>query len=184
VGELSDARSANQLVLADPASASSAWHAAALRALGDGSERLFSELPARGARIVSNEHEVLPVLLKERRALALVDGSAAFQARERGQRLGILIPDQDDRGAVLRSSVVALTHSGAARAEARDLVAYLLSAPVGRRLGLMTGRLAFLESDEASGGTMRVSDVVSLPVSQAAIADQLSAANRSPPPES
>ena len=73
----------------------------------------------------------------------------------------------------MRATVVALSRRGAANPDARKLVAYLLSPSVGRRLTLMTGHVALLPEDTVAGGSLRLSDVKVLPVSQAAIAERL-----------
>jgi len=170
--ELAQARWRAQLVMGDPRHGSSAWHAAALAAAG-GTGSLAALGGAGGATFLASEREVIQALTDGRFPLALVDGEQAFGARERGHHLGILIPDQDEGGAVMRATVVALSRRGAANPDARKLVAYLLSPSVGRRLTLMTGHVALLPEDAVAGGSLRLSDVKVLPVSQAAIAERL-----------
>lgn len=175
VRELAEPRWRSLLVMGDPKRGSSAWHAAALAAAGK--ENTVAELAAGGAvALVDRERDVMRAVTEGGHPLALVDGEQAFAARERGHRVGIFIPDQDEGGAIVRASVVALSKRGAANADARKLVAYLLSAPVSRRLALMTSRVLLLPEDVPTGGSLRLADFKSLPVAQGDIAKQALAA--------
>jgi iron(III) transport system substrate-binding protein len=180
VRELAEERWRSRLAMGDPQQGSSAWHAAALAVAGGGGS-LAALAAAQGVTVLPSERDVMRALTDGRFPLALVDGEQAFGARERGHHIGILIPDQDEGGAILRSPVVALSHRGAANPDARKLVAYLLSPPVARRLCLMTSHIALLPDDAPIGGSLRLSDLKALPVSQAAIAERLVAGNPSPP---
>jgi iron(III) transport system substrate-binding protein len=175
VRELAEPRWRSQLIMGDPHAGSGAWHAAALAVAGGGAS-LADLAHSDGVTVLASEREVIRALLDGGSPLALVDGEQAFAARERGHHVGILIPDQDEGGAVLRATIVALSRRAAANPSARALVAYLLSASVGRRLTLMTNHIALLPEEATGGGSLRLADVKVLPAAQAAVAERLAGA--------
>jgi len=177
VRELAEPRWRSQLIMSDPRQGSCAWHEAALAVAGNAGS-LADLARGDGVTVFPTEREVMRALVEGLSPLALVDGEQAFAARERGHHLGILIPDQDEGGAVLRATVVALSPRGASNPGARKLAAYLLSTSVGRRLTLMTSHIALLPEDAAGGGSLRLADLKVLPASQSAIAERL--ADQSP----
>jgi len=174
---LLDPRWAPRLILADPTSRSAAWHAASLFA-SKGAQPVtafFRDLRAAGAQFVVDERQVLDGIVGDGPPIGVLDGAVAFGSRELGGSIGILIPDQDGAGAVLRATTLAISQGGANTPRALELVRYLLSVPAGRRLALMSSHLALLENDPPSAGALALHDVKRALPSQKEIAAQLSA---------
>ncbi len=179
--QLLDPRWAARVTLADPTSRSSAWHAAALFA-AKGSQptvAFYRDLKEAGARFVASERDVLENIAGEGPPIGVLDGEVAFAARELGRPIRILIPDQDAGGAVLRATTLAISGNAANASRAGELVEYLLSAPVSRRLALIASHVALLDDDAPITGTLALRDFKRVLPSQAEIAQQLSEVRRS-----
>lgn len=179
--ELIDPAFASRLAIAKPTSPSASWHIAALFA-SKGSQptaAFFRDLGAAGAKFVDSERDVVQAVAGDGPPIGVLDGEVAFGARELGRRIGILIPDQDAAGAIARATTLALNKRAADRQRALDLVQYLLSPPVGRRLGLMSSHLALLPEDQPTAGALTLREVKIAAPSQPEIAAQLSEVRRS-----
>lgn len=173
--ELLDPRWAPHVILSSPSTRSGAWHAAALFASkgAQPTAEFYRDLKAAGAAFADSERGVLDAITGGGRPIGVLDGELAFAARELGQSIAILIPDQDGSGAVLRATAVALGARAATSARAAALADYLLSAPVGRRLALMASHVALRDDDLPATGGVALRDLVRALPSQAEIARQL-----------
>ncbi len=149
---------ARRLVLADPASGSAAWHAAALfAALGDdGAVDFYRTLKGRGARVVADEGAALAAVAAGERPLALVDSDAASRALDSGQRLSIVVPDQDGMGAVLLPTFLFITARGAQGEAGTRLVDHLLSPAVALLLAVLADHIVLQLASEVPGGILSV----------------------------
>ncbi len=178
--QLVDPRIAPQVVIATPLSSSASWHFAALFA-SNGAEpttAFLRDLRRAGATFVADERAVLDAVAGAGPPIGVLDGEVAFTGRELNRRIAVLIPDQDGSGAILRATTISIHKRSAPSTRALDLVTYLLSAPVGRRLALMSSHVALLGEDEPSAGTLTLRDLkIALP-SQKEIAGQLSSVRR------
>ncbi len=174
--ELLDPRIAPQVVIATPLSISSSWHIAALFA-SKGSEpttAFLRDLRSAGADFVANDREVLEAVTGDGAPIGVLDGEVAFTGRELNRGIGVLIPDQDGSGAILRASTLSISTRAATSQRALDLVQYLLSAPVSRRLALMSSHVALLADHEPTAGALALRDIKIAVTSQEEIARQLS----------
>lgn len=179
--ELLDPRWASHVVLADPLTRSAGWHAATLFA-SKGSQptsAFYRDLRKAGAVFVASERKVLEGLTGGGPPIGVLDGEVAFAARELGQSIGILIPDQDGSGAVLRATTVALGKRAATSSRAGALIEYLLSPAVGRRLALMSSHVALLDDEAPTTGVVPLRDLKRALPSQTEVARQLSEVRRS-----
>lgn len=178
--DLLDPAIAPLVVVAAPASASARWHAAALFA-SKGSQptaAFFRDLRRQGALFVDDERAVLQAVAGDGPPIGVLDGEVAFSARELGRRIVILIPDQDGAGAVLRATTVALNKRAADWQRARELVDYLLSPPVARRMALMSSHVAILPDEQPTAGALALRDLRPAAASQKEIVQQLSEVRR------
>lgn len=178
--ELLDPRWAPQVILANPRARSGGWHAAALFASkgAQPTADFYRDLRRAGAVLADDERGVLDGINGDGPPIGVLDGEVAFAAREIGQTIGILIPDQDGNGAILRATTVALGVRAADSPRAAQLISYLLSAPVGRRLALMSSHLVLLESEVVPTGALALRDLKRALPTQIEIARQLSEVRR------
>ncbi len=177
--ELLEPRWAKKLILARPdRSPSALWHAAALFAAkgAQPTAAFYRDLHDAGALFVESERDVLKAVAGKGRPLGVVDGEIAFSGRELGRGIGILIPDQDGMGAVLRATTVALHRTAADSPRALALVEYLLSVPVARRLALMSAHVAPLRDGAPSAGALALRDLKATQATQEEIAAHVEAA--------
>jgi iron(III) transport system substrate-binding protein len=180
ISQLSRPELGRQLVLADPAHGSAAWHAAALfTALGQSEALAFYQaLLANGALMVDDEDAVLATVIDGKRPLALLDSDRAFAAQESRPQLVTVLPDQDAEGAgaFVLPAVVALTARGAANPTSQAFVDFLLSAAVTRRLALTTNAILPLNDPaEVPAGLLAIRSLRVMPVSYADLAARLPA---------
>lgn len=159
--ELLDPRWAPHVILADSTTRSAAWHAASLFATkgAQPTTAFFRDLRVAGAQFVADERRVLDGVAGTGPPIGVLDGEVAFGGRELGRQIGILIPDQDAAGAVLRATTLAITRRGTDSPRAVEFARYLLSAPVGRRLALMSSHIALFKDDTAPTGALALGDI-------------------------
>jgi ABC-type Fe3+ transport system substrate-binding protein len=179
--QLLDPEVAPLVAIASPQSPSAAWHFAALFAI-KGSEPtsvFLHDLQRAGTTFVANERAVMEAVVGDGPPIGVLDGEVAFAGREINRGVGVLIPDQDGTGAILRATTVSLNKRAADSPRALALIEYLLSPPVGRRLALMSSQVALLPSDEPTAGALSLHDMKAARPTQAEIAGQLSAVRQS-----
>ena len=170
---------ASKVSLAQPTlSPSSLWHAAALYAAKGAAptNAFYRDLSAAGAEFVASERDVLKAVAGAGRPIGVLDGEIAFAGRELGRGIGILIPDQDGGGVVLRATMVGLHKRAAQSKRALSVIEYLLSVPVTRRLALLSGHIATLPNEVTSAGGLSLSDLKTFGYSQEDIAAQVAKA--------
>lgn len=169
------------VAIASPQSPSAAWHFAALFAIkGSQPTSVFlHDLKRAGATFLAGERQVMEAVVGDGPPIGVLDGEIAFAGREINRGIGVLIPDQDGSGAVLRATTVSLNKRAADSQRARALIEYLLSPPVGRRLALMSSHVALLPGDEPTAGALALRDMKTARATQAEIAGQLSAVRQS-----
>ncbi len=172
---------AKQLTFASPENFRSAWHAAALFASrgAEPASAFFRDLVSGGAVIASSDREVLASVGGKGPPIGVLDGEIAFTGRAIGRRIGVLIPDQDSFGAVVRAATLSISSRAAQSDRAHQLVEYLLSSSVGRRLTMMSSHIALFEDQSAATSSIAIGDIRTAALGQTEIADQLSAVRRS-----
>jgi len=179
--QLLDPEIAPLVAIGSPQSPSAAWHFAALFAI-KGSEPtsvFLHDLKRAGVTFLPGEREVMEAVTGDGPPIGVLDGEVAFAGREINRGIGVLIPDQDGTGAILRATTVSLNQRAADSPRARALIDYLLSPPVGRRLALMSSHVALLPSDEPTAGALALRDMKAARPTQAEIAGQLTAVRQS-----
>jgi ABC-type Fe3+ transport system substrate-binding protein len=171
---------ARRVVMADPTRGDASWYAAALfAALGEGRARaLYRDAVANGARVVDGEDAVVEALVAGERPIALTDSNRAFAAQAKQPTLVVSVPDQDDGGlgAFLMPAVVGITQRGADKPASHALVAFLLSAPVARRIAMTADSILVLnDPTEVPAGPLSILSLRVMPVSYADLAARLQA---------
>lgn len=178
--DLLDARWATQVALARPIHLSPAWHAATLFAAKGAAPAtaFFRDLESAGATFVNSDRDVLKAVIGDGPPIGVLSGEIAFASRDLGNTLGILIPDQDVEGAVLLPTTIAIHQRAAESARARQLVQYLMSAPVSRQLALMSSRIALTRPGKTGIPALSIGDLkVAQPTIEETVA-QLNPARR------
>ncbi len=159
--DLLDPRWATRVALARPIHLSPAWHAATLFAAKGAAPAaaFFRDLESAGATFVDDDRDVLKAVTGDGSPIGVLSGEIAFASRDLGNSLGILIPDQDVDGAVLMPTTLAIHRRAAESARARQLVQYLTSPPVSRRLALMSSRIALTRAGVTGVPTLSIADL-------------------------
>lgn len=170
---------ARRLAIADPTRGSAAWSAAALaETVGEARAlQFYNALGEHGAQIFDDEEQVVSAVISGERSLAITDSDYALASQEHQPRLVVLVPDQDadSIGTLLLPVALALTKQGAQNAQARALIAHLLSAPTTLSLTLSGNQVLVLRDTNAPAGMLRASDLRTMQVSFTTLAEKLPA---------
>lgn len=155
--DLTDPQWYERVGIAKPLTGLSATHAACLfQSLGDeGAKELFIRIK-RNSRILQNDREVAKAVSSGSLAFGLTNSSDAVIEAAAGTPVSILYPDQgeNDFGTLFIPMTVALIKDSPHAEPAEQLLNYLLSAEVARRLA--DGPSAFIPLRSGVAATNRV----------------------------
>ena len=134
--DLSDSKWEGQVAMADPRFGSTSFHVAALYALAgdDKMDDFFRRLKANGVRIVDGNSVVRDLVARGDAKVGLTDTDDVNVAVENGQPIAMVLPDRNGLGVPVMPNMVSLIANAPHGEEARQLIDYLLSADVERRL--------------------------------------------------
>lgn len=135
LSELLDSRwEASRIGLANPLFGTTYTHAAALYAAwgADGARQYFSDLSARGVRVVDGNSVVRDLVAAGELDFGLTDTDDACGALANGAPVALVFPDQGagQVGTLVTPNTVALVAGGPHPEQGRALIDYLLSAVV------------------------------------------------------
>lgn len=122
-------RFVSQVAIAYPLFGTTRTHAAALFARWGHTraESFFRDLMAAGTQVVDGNATVRDLVAEGRVSVGLVDSDDAYIGLLRGSPIGMVIPDQDEDGALLLPTTVAILRGGPHPQAARRLVDFLVS---------------------------------------------------------
>ncbi|MEK6676155.1 MAG: extracellular solute-binding protein [Planctomycetota bacterium] len=140
--ELGDPQFAGQLGFANPLFGTTRGHMAAMFAVwGKDSGRLFLEsLRESGCRVVEGNSAAVRAVADGRVRFAATDTDDVWLAQRAGLSVDCVYPDLGDGGTLLIPCTVALVRGGPNPLRARELIDYLVSAEVERKLALSEAR--------------------------------------------
>jgi len=136
VFDLADARWKGQVAIADPRFGSTSFHVAALYALV-GDEKMddfFRRLKANRVQVVGGNSVVRDLVARSEASVGLTDTDDVNVAIESGQPVGMVLPDEEGLGVPVMPNMVSLIAGAPHPEEGRNLIDYLLSPDVERRL--------------------------------------------------
>lgn len=136
VFELADPRWAGQVAIADPRFGSTSFHVAALYAVA-GDEKMddfFRRLKANSVRIVDGNSAVRDLVVRGEVKVGLTDTDDVNVAIEKGDPIGMVLPDREGLGVPVMPNMVSLIANAPHAAEGQRLIDYLVSADVERQL--------------------------------------------------
>jgi iron(III) transport system substrate-binding protein len=134
--DLTDPKWKDQVAMADPRFGSTSFHAATLFVvLGDQrAEQYFRDLKANGVKIVDGNSVVRQMVSRGEVKVGWTDTDDVNVAKEAGEPVEMVYPDQPGLGAPIMPNMVSLIKGGPNPENGRKLVDYLLSPEVERRL--------------------------------------------------
>jgi iron(III) transport system substrate-binding protein len=126
----------NSIGIAYPLFGTTATHAAALYAyLGpDKARAYFQDLAGRDVRVVDGNSVVRDMVVSGNLAFGLTDTDDACSAWQDGAPVAVKLPDQEGMGTLLIPGSVAMIKGAPHPTQARQLIDYLLSPAVARKL--------------------------------------------------
>ncbi|MDF1617797.1 extracellular solute-binding protein [Petrocella sp. FN5] len=129
-------RDPNMMAIAQPMFGTTMTHAAALYAyLGEDEGRTFFEkLKERGVKVVDGNSVVRDMVVSGQVAFGLTDTDDACIAVKKGDPVEIIIPDQDEMGALVIPNTVALIKDGPNPQAGRKLIDFLLEKDMEKTL--------------------------------------------------
>lgn len=133
---LNSDRDPAKIGLAYPLFGTTRTHAAAIYAyMGpDEGKKFFEKIKERGVRIFDGNSVVRDMVVSGQLAIGLTDTDDACVAVRKGEPVEIIIPDQDNIGAFVIPNTVALVAKGPNSEEGKQLVDFLLSKEIERKL--------------------------------------------------
>jgi iron(III) transport system substrate-binding protein len=174
VRDLADARWKGQVAIANPLFGTTTMHAAALFATWGETQAkaFFEQLKANGARIASSNGEVKRLVATGEVIFGLADTDDAEEALKDGAPIDVVFPDQEGSGTLLMPTTAVLMKGGPHTEDGRKLVDYLLTPEVERVMAETAAHLPLRSDAPAPEGFPRVSDIRTMPVDYARVADE------------
>lgn len=136
VRDLADPRYSGRACIANPLFGTTSMHAAALfAAWGDAAARkFFDDFAGGGGRLLSSNGEVRRRVAAGEFAIGLADSDDYNVARQEGQPVGVVYPDQDELGTLIVPNCLVLIAGAPHAAAGRRLIDYLLRPEVEQAL--------------------------------------------------
>ncbi len=135
---LDEAYNPEKVTIAYPLFGTTATHASALYATWgkDKADEFFKKVKDRGIRVVDGNSVVRDIVARGEAAFGYTDTDDAIGAVERGEPVTVVFPDQgeDGMGTLIIPNTVALVKGGSNPKEAKELMEYLLSKEVEKKL--------------------------------------------------
>lgn len=134
--DLTDPKWSHQVAMADPRFGSTSFHAVTLFVvLGDQrAEQYFRDLKANGVKIVDGNSVVRQMVSRGEVKVGWTDTDDVNVAREAGEPVEMVYPDQQGIGAPVMPNMVSLVQRGPNLENGKKLVDYLLSPEVEKML--------------------------------------------------
>jgi iron(III) transport system substrate-binding protein len=136
VFDIADPRWKGQVAIADPRFGSTSFHVAALYAeVGDArADDFFRRLKANDVKIVDGNSVVRDMVARGDVLIGLTDTDDVNVALEAGQPVAMVLPDRDGMGVPVMPNMVSLIAGAPRPDEGKQLIDYLLSTEVERKL--------------------------------------------------
>jgi iron(III) transport system substrate-binding protein len=172
IRDLANPRWRGQTTIANPLFGTTTMHVAALFAIwGDGEAKAFlGGLKANDTRIASSNGEVKRLVAMGEVAFGLTDTDDANEAVKSGAPVEVVYPDQDGIGTLVMPTAVVLIRGGPHVQAGRQLVDYLLSADVERRMAEAAAHMPLRAGVPTPPGVRPVSALRAMAVDYARVA--------------
>jgi iron(III) transport system substrate-binding protein len=175
IRDLASPRWRAQTAIASPLFGTTTMHVAALfSAWGEAEGRRFLEdLKANTIRIASSNGEVKRLVVSGEVAFGLTDTDDANEAIKEGGAVQVVYPDQDGFGTLVMPTTVVMLR-GAPHAEpAKNLVDYLLTAEVERRMAESAAHMPLRAGVVTPPSVRRVNDIRAMEGDYARVASEM-----------
>jgi iron(III) transport system substrate-binding protein len=175
IRDLADARYKGRTAIANPLFGTTTMHAAALfAAWGDQEARAFFEaLKASGARIAASNGEVKRLVAAGEVAFGLTDTDDAHEALQEKAPVEVVYPDQDGLGTLVMPTAAVLIKGGPHADQGRQLIDYLLSPDIERRLAESAAHIPLRAGVAAPPGVRCASDLRAMQVDYGKVAAEM-----------
>jgi iron(III) transport system substrate-binding protein len=172
VRDLADPRWKDRASMANPLFGTTTMHMAALfTKWGDDKTREFlNQLKANGVRIASSNGEVKRLVASGEVAFGLADTDDADEAIKDGAPVSVVYPDQDGLGTLVMPTATVLINKAPHREPGQQLINYLLSADVERRLAETAAHIPLRPGVETPPDVRSVSHIRAMQVDYAKVA--------------
>ncbi len=177
IRDLVSARWKGKCAMANPLFGTTTMHVAALfSAWGAPKTQAFlNDVKANQARIASSNGEVKRLVVSGEVAFGLTDTDDAHEAIEEKAPVDVVYPDQDDMGTLVMPTSVILLKGGPHGEAGKELVDYLVSADVEKRMAEVAAHMPLRADIAVPAGVRRVSDVRAMQADYAKVAAEMEA---------
>jgi iron(III) transport system substrate-binding protein len=175
IRDLAEPRYTQQTAIANPLFGTTTMHVAALFSVW-GEERARSFMQAikdSGARIASSNGEVKRLVTAGEIAFGLTDTDDAHEALKQGAPVEVVYPDQDDLGTLVMPTSAVLIKGGPHADAGRQLIDYLLSAEVERRMAETAAHMPLRKGVPTPTSVRAVESIRAMQVDYGKIADEI-----------
>lgn len=172
--DLADPRYKGQTAIANPLFGTTTIHVAALFAVW-GEERakaFMTSLKEAGTRVASSNGEVKRLVVAGEVTFGLTDTDDAAEAVKQGAAVEVVYPDQDEAGTLVMPTTVVLLR-GPHPETGRQLIDYLLSADVERRLAESAAQMPLRAGVPTPPGVRSVASIRAMEVDYGKVADEM-----------
>jgi len=175
IRDLAASRFKGQVALANPIFGTTTMHVAALSvAWGEDKTRAFlDEVRANGAKVASSNGEVKRLVATGEVTFGLTDTDDAHEALEAGAPVEVVYPDQDALGTMVMPTSVVLIKGGPHPEAGRQLVDYLVSAPVEQKMAEAAAHMPLRPAVPTPAGVRSVSGLRAMHIDYAQVADAM-----------
>jgi iron(III) transport system substrate-binding protein len=173
IRDLASPRWKGQTAIANPLFGTTTMHVAALFATeGDESAQAFlRDLRANEIRVASSNGEVKRLVVGGEVAFGLTDTDDAHEALQDGAPVQAVYPDEDGIGTLVMPTTVVLIKGGPHPAGGRQLIDFLLSPEVERRMAESAAHMPLRPGVSTPPGVSRLEEVRAMPVDYARLGD-------------
>jgi iron(III) transport system substrate-binding protein len=175
IQDLADPRWKGRAAIASPLFGTTTMHAAALfTAWGDDAAKaFFAKLRANAVRVASSNGEVKRLVASGEVTFGLTDTDDAHEAIEAKAPVQVVYPDRDGAGTLVMPTAVVIIKGGPHTDTAKQLVDYLVTAPVEEKLAAAAAQMPLRAGVAVPDGVRRVGDITAMPVDYARVAETM-----------
>lgn len=175
IQELADPRWRGQTAIANPVFGTTTMQAASWFAMwgDDTAKAFFGKLRANDINVASSNGEVKRLVASGEVTFGLTDTDDAHEAITDKAPVFVVYPDQDAAGTLVMPTAVVIVTGGPHPDRAKQLVDYLLTAPVEQKLAASAAQMPLRAGVAVPEGVRRVSDVKTTTADYARVADTM-----------
>ncbi len=175
IRDLADPRWKGKGAIANPLFGTTTMHVAALfAAWGDAGAKAFLEaLKTNGVRIASSNGEVKRLVVGGEVAFGLTDTDDANEARKEGAEVEVVYPDADGVGTLVMPTSVVLMAKAPHPETGKQLVDYLLSPDVERRMAEAAAHMPLRSGVVVPPGVKGVPEIRAMEIDYSRVADEM-----------